>query len=120
MGLHPRIEELDLECVVGDRTALSDKLVEALPGHNTPPIGINIHATTVAKHRAIEGDAEPHRPVTWCGPESGAPAATSDRPMPRLTLRINFDQNRAIGQAKPLCLAVAGAICSHDRRTSPN
>jgi hypothetical protein len=35
--------------------------------------------------------------------EGGAPvppSAASDRPIPRLTLRINFDQNRAIGAGK--------------------
>src|ERR1700730_16591031 len=61
VSLDAWIEELDLECMVSNRTTLSDQLVKALPGHHTLPVGIDIGAVAVAGRRTVNGDTKPHR-----------------------------------------------------------
>jgi len=58
VGLDARIEEADLERMIGDGTILPNKLVEPLPGHDALAVGIDIGAMAVARRCAVNRDAE--------------------------------------------------------------
>jgi hypothetical protein len=49
--------------VVGDRTALSNQLVESLAGHDTLPVGIGVRTVVVAGRRAVDGYPKVDRPA---------------------------------------------------------
>jgi hypothetical protein len=69
-GLCAGIEKPDLECVIGDRPALPDQLVQALPGHDALAVGIDIGAMAVARWHAVNRDAEPYGLAVCCGAEN--------------------------------------------------
>ena len=59
VGLDARIEEADLERMIGDGTILPNKLVEPLPHHDTLAVGIDIGAMAVAGRHAVNRDTKP-------------------------------------------------------------
>jgi len=58
VGLDARIEEADLERMIGDGTILPNKLVEPLPHHDALAVGIDIGAMAVAGQCAVNRHAE--------------------------------------------------------------
>src|SRR5215471_11695925 len=58
IGLHARIEELDLERAVGDLAVLPHQLVEALAVDRTLAVGIGVGAVVGAGRLAVDGHAE--------------------------------------------------------------
>src|ERR1700679_1658362 len=69
VSLHAGVEEPDLERMVGDRAALPDELVEALPRHDAVARFIDIAAMVVAGRGAVDRDAKSHGLAVRTGPE---------------------------------------------------
>jgi hypothetical protein len=67
VGLDSRIKEPDLECVVADRAALTDQLVEPLPSDDPLAIGVDIRTVAVAGWRPIYRDPISNRMRFWPG-----------------------------------------------------
>lgn len=61
IGLGARIKELDLECMIRDRTVCPDELVEPLSRHHAIAVRIRVDAVTIPGRLAVDGNLEPDR-----------------------------------------------------------
>lgn len=67
VGLNARVEKLDLEGAIRNRTVLPNELIQALLTDDTAAVGISVGAVIRTRGGAINGHTEAYRFTVRCG-----------------------------------------------------